>query len=418
MKRFIPILLISLCFTSNVNADALPPTDVDMATVLRLARERSPRLAIERYGIDLAQAQRTTAGAYPNPTVSYGRFRPGGGASTVFEGSQQKQATLDVPLLIAGQRGARIEAAERSIEAAQAKTTAAGNDLALEVGVAFIQLLAVQEKVQVLTTALEDLSRLRDIVAARQANGLASQYDLARMNIELSGWQTRLTGAQADLASASNTLALLLGVRDWHPHAVGELRPLILSTASSTPEVANPTAIAALREEDAARAEIKTAQRERWPVPSMSVGRTWTSDPYGAANFLGISIEVPIFDSRRGALQKAKAEAQIATLKRTLIQAEVAGALERYSKIVDLRQQALNDFEQSAGRGLSTLRQMAEDAYRLGRGSVLELLDATRSRQELQLTRLELLSSLIEAQLRLLAVRGEVERITSSSLPN
>ena len=39
----------------------------------------------------------------------------------------------------------------------------------------------------------------------------------------------------------------------------------------------------------AAEARIELAQRERFPVPSIGVGRTWTSGPFGAANFLGVS---------------------------------------------------------------------------------------------------------------------------------
>ena len=54
---------------------------------------------------------------------------------------------------------------------------------------------------------------------------------------------------------------------------------------------------------------------------------------------------------------------------------------------------------------------MAEDAYRLGRGTILELLDATRSRYDIQQTRVDLTASLAESQVRLLALLGELDRI-------
>ena len=50
---------------------------------------------------------------------------------------------------------------------------------------------------------------------------------------------------------------------------------------------------------------------------------------------------------------------------------------------------------------------MAEDAYRLGRGTILELVDATRSRYELQQIRRDLAAALLEAQVRLLALLGD-----------
>jgi len=55
------------------------------------------------------------------------------------------------------------------------------------------------------------------------------------------------------------------------------------------------------------------------------------------------------------------------------------------------------------------LKQMAEDAYRLGKGTILELLDTVRSRYELQQSRVDLAAALLEAQVRYLALSGELE---------
>ena len=60
------------------------------------------------------------------------------------------------------------------------------------------------------------------------------------------------------------------------------------------------------------------------------------------------------------------------------------------------------------------LKQMAEDAYRLGRGTMLELLDAVRSRYELQQSRVELAAALLEAQVRYLALSGELDQRTGA----
>ena len=63
---------------------------------------------------------------------------------------------------------------------------------------------------------------------------------------------------------------------------------------------------------------------------------------------------------------------------------------------------------------------MAEDAYRFGRSSIFELLDSTRSRFELHQTRIDLVASLVDAQLRFLATSGELERsvgLTSDTAP-
>ena len=411
-------ILVAACLAglapARAEERAAAPDVVDLPVLLRLVRDASPRLAVERQAIAGAEAGRITAEAYPNPTLSFGQFRQSGGQATIFEGSRQSQANLEVPVLIAGQRGARIERAEREIEAARARVASGASSLAAETGAAYVALLAAQEKVALLSAANEELVRLRNIVAGREASGMASKYDLARLDVELGGARAKLDEAKAEVADRAGNLAALLGLRDWRPRAAGPFSPLELNAdALAKPRDRAPTSpatVAATREEAAAKSAIEVARRERWPTPSVVAGRAWTSDPFGAANYLGLSVEIPILDTRRGPLAKAEADAITATLRRELAQAEVGANLERLANVIAARQSALQRFEQEAALRLPALQQMAEDAYRLGRGSILELLDSTRSRYELQQARIELVAALYEAQLRFLATSGDLEK--------
>jgi len=352
-RRFSAALLALLCigFAPARAAESIAvPDAVDLAEVLRLARDVSPRLSVERQAVAGAEANRVTAGAYPNPTVSYGRYRPSGGQQgTLFDGSRQEQATVELPLLIAGQRPARVERAEREIEAARARVASGASSLAAEAGSAFVTLLAVQEKVALLATANDELIRLRDIVAGREASGMASRYDVTRLEIELGSFRTKFEDAKADVADRAGNLAALLGLRNWRPLAAGELRPLVMAAdALNNPRDragASPATITALREETVAQSSVEVARRERWPVPAVSAGRSWTSEPYGGANFLGLSVEIPFLDSRRGPLAKAEAEVIAAGMRRELAQAEVAANLERYANVIVAREAALQRFQ-------------------------------------------------------------------------
>lgn len=396
--------------------DATPPGNaVNLAAVLRLAREVSPRLAIERQSLAGAEANRITAGALPNPSVSYGRFRPRSGGATLFDGNQQEQVTFDVPLLIAGQRGARVDKADLEIESARARIASGASTLSAEAGSAFVMLQAAQDKLSLFGATRDELTKLRNIVSGRAESGMASRYDLTRMEVELSSLQSKVEEARADVADRSGQLAALLGLPGWKPTASGIMAPLpVPATLLAQPRAqagASPALQPALIEEKVARSGIDVARRERWPVPSVSVGRSWTSEPYGSANFVGFSVEIPFLDSRRGPLARAESEASAATLRRELAEAEVAANMERYAGVIAARQNALQRHEQDAAHRLPALKSMAEDAYRLGRGTVFDLLDATRSRHEIQQARIDLLSALIDAQLRLLALGGEIEKI-------
>jgi len=404
------------------------PAEVDLPAVLALAREASPRLQIEREAVSAAEARRISAGALPNPRIAIGRSRPAGGSATMFDGRNQTDTSVEFPLLLAGQRRARVEAAERFIDAARARVRVGENQLAEEAAVAFVAILAVQERIDALTDSIERIGRIRDIVAARESSGLASRYDVARVEMERAALQARMAEQEGDRADATGALAVLLGVPGWTPKASGRLAPIAdgmpaHGMAGSGPSLpgspagagralrpalaaGHPSVQSALREEAAAAAAIEVARRDRIPVPSLGIGRMWTRDPYGAANFLGLSVEVPLFDTRRGPLEEALSEARAATLRRTLAEAQVAASLDRYETVVQRRSEALQRFETDAASRLPMLQVMSEDAYRFGRASILEWLDAMRTHHEQRLVRVDLLSGLAEARIRLNAAQG------------
>jgi cobalt-zinc-cadmium efflux system outer membrane protein len=413
--RIFPCLaaVLVLCAAPARAQEPLPEL-LTLPALLKLVAERSPRLAVERAGVDAAQADRVTAGALPNPTISYGRSRPSGGASTVFEGSRQQQAGIDLPLLIAGQRGARIEAADQGVLGAQARVGLASSEFALRAADLFAGLQAAQEKIAVLAEAHGEIERAAALVSGRLASGMASRYELARVEMEVAAIANRLADARADADEKSAGIAALLGAPGWRPKAAGALAPTGLQADVSVwraPLAAgNPQILAARRDEETARAAVRRAELERWPVPVLSLGRTWTSEPFGAANFIGFSTEVPILDTRRGQLDKAQAELRAAERRREAIEAEAGVELGRLLEALSQRRAALARFEGKVDLRSPAYRQMAEDAYRLGRGSLLELIDAARTRVDARVTGIELRAFAVQQELRILALTGGLGR--------
>jgi cobalt-zinc-cadmium efflux system outer membrane protein len=407
------LLVIALASQSPAWAqDAALPARLTLPILLRLVAERSPRLAIEQVAIESAEAERISAGAMPNPSISYGRFKPSGGVHTLFEGSRQQQTTLDLPLLIGGQRGARIEAAEQGLLATRARVRLAGNELALRAADLFVGLQAAQEKAAMLEESAAEVERIVAIVSGRLASGAASRYELTRVEVEHAGVNARLADARAEVAEKSAGLATLLGAPGWRPGASGTAAPAGLSPAAAEWREAmisrNPQIVAARREEEAAQAALNRSERERWPVPVLSVGRTWTGDPFGSANFVGLSTEIPLSDAWRGLMAKAAADLRAAQRRREAIESEADVELRRLVDALAERRAALERFRRNVGERIPALKQMAEDAYRLGRGSLLELIDAARSRVDARLTEVDLRAATVGQELRILGLTGKL----------
>jgi cobalt-zinc-cadmium efflux system outer membrane protein len=413
LRSFAVLLVIALASPSLVRAqDPALPERLTLPILLRLVAERSPRLAVEQVAIDSAEAERISAGARPNPTLSYGLSTPSGGARSLFDGSRQQQTTLDLPLLIGGQRGARIEAAEQGLLAARARVGLAGNELALRAADLFVGLQAAQERIALLGESAAEIERIVAIVSGRLESGAASRYELTRVEVEFASMNARLADANAELVERSAGLAALLGAPGWRPGAEGIATPVGLSLNTAEWQEAlissNPQIIAARREEGAAKATLTRSEHERWPVPVLSLGRSWTGDPFGAANFVGLSTEIPLSDAWRGMMAKSEADVRAAQRRREAIESEVGVELRRLIGALAQRRAALDRFRRNVGERIPALKQMAEDAYRLGRGSLLELIDAARSRLEARLTEVDLRAATVAQELRILGLTGKL----------
>jgi cobalt-zinc-cadmium efflux system outer membrane protein len=201
---------------------------------------------------------------------------------------------------------------------------------------------------------------------------------------------------------------VLVGLAGWTPRAVGLLKPA--ERIVSVPVVDSVPAVgAANKEERAALAHIDVAERERWPTPTLGVGALVTTDAYSLSAYAGLSLDLPLFDRGQGPIARANAEARVAARQREAVIAEVTTELDRAKRLLEARQRALETFERDVVIRLPTLRQMAEDAYRSGQGTILDLLDTLRTLTDTRLIELDYIESEMLAEVNLLAASGRID---------
>ncbi len=82
--------------------------------------------------------------------------------------------------------------------------------------------------------------------------------------------------------------------------------------------------------------------------------------------------------------------------------------LQRLLETLAQRKAALEQFDRNVGGRMAGLKDMAEDAYQLGRGSILELIDAARSRLDAALTGIDLRAAAVDQESRLLSLAGKL----------
>ncbi|MBW8904571.1 MAG: TolC family protein [Betaproteobacteria bacterium] len=410
MKRLSALAALAL-LAAPAAAQSPPaplPSEITLADVLRIV-ESSPRVAVSAREADIARAERAAAGALPNPTLSLGRSRPAGGERTMFDANSQDQAMLELPVPIFGQRGARMRAADFQVERAQSQLRLTLGETRRLSALAFLRLLGAQETQLARRAAAADVERIRTLVAGRQASGMASRYDAARADAEAALANLGVQRAATEVNEQAATLAGLVDARGWRPRARGSLAQLRTELGEPPTDLAANAALRAARDETAAaEARIELARRERYPVPAVQLGRAWTSGPFGAANFVGVTSEIPILDTRRAGVDRAVAEHGAARERERGVAATVQAELGKQREALELRREALARFERDVFERQSAFLEMAESAYRLGKGTLFELLDARRTQLEASVARVELLTALLEAELELRALAGEL----------
>src|SRR4051812_31509849 len=106
------LLLASAQVLAQQPQPAALANEVTLEQVLEIVAT-SPRISAASREAEAARFDRRAAGAYPNPSLTFGTSRPSSGERTIFDADRQSQALLEVPLPVFGQMGARERAADR-----------------------------------------------------------------------------------------------------------------------------------------------------------------------------------------------------------------------------------------------------------------------------------------------------------------
>jgi len=401
------VLLIAARSSAGQNVEGLPAR-VTLDQVLQLLDERSPRTAAERATIDVVAADRITANTLPNPSLSYGGLRLVSGVST--GAVAQHQFVVDQPLLLFGQRQTRRDTADLNVSAEQARVAASLAERRLDVRQAFATLLARQEQLRILQDSRTELQRIEQVVRGRAEEGDRSQYDVLRIETERRMLDIEVMNATTDVDDAAGRLAALLGFAGWRPRADGNLNagniPTEFDALWDIAQRRRPALVAIQRKQTAAQGGVLLAQRQRLPVPSLSGGALLTREGNGTSAFFGVSLPLPIFDRNRGAIARASAEVEAETRAMRSQIAEARAEIERTRATFMGRRETLSTVDRDIVQRIPGLRRMAEDAYREGRGDILELLDASRSLKSIQLLRVKQLEMTKLAEEEVIAAAG------------
>jgi outer membrane protein, heavy metal efflux system len=394
--------MLALVLSAIATALAPPPglpAELTFEDAVRIARDRSPDVAIADAGVDAARAQVRTAGAIPNPAAS---FMAGWSSQCGDPGCDRPTyvATLGdqgaVAAFVTGQRGLAVDAADQGVLGAETSRLDALRNLEYEVKRQFV---TTSVALRAAGYAHRESARSGEAVALgrkRFAAGEIPAADLARLEllhlqIEQAVDRTELAHEQARVA-----LAQLLGLREGAPTFTVVTGPT--ETASPPPRLASATlpdltAEARARRPDlaAARARVEQARSladlaRRQVIPPFQLqaqyaqqgapGR-WFTPP--TASF-GISLPLPVLYQQQGQIAAADANVTVAEATVAKIEAQVvAEVASAFGTFQSTRRTARRAEEQLLALSRDVRDTVGAD-YAKGTASLLDYLDTQRSR--------------------------------------
>ena len=224
----------------------------------------------------------------------------------------------------------------------------------------------------------------------------------------------QVSKADAAQKAAMAKLAQVAAKPRWQAQAEGSMQTLGQQQVTEFDELWKqasarlPALRSAQAELDQARHKISVAERDALPVPSVGVTRV-KSRPDGSYTQWGVSMAIPLFDRNQGAIDRARAEAEQAQLRWEAASQNAQSDLYTALQQMQLKRDSVQSYEKEGLSQIEPLRQMANDAYRLGQGGILELIDALGSITEHRLEYLDLVKDYLDAEWQV--------RVASGNLP-
>lgn len=385
--------------------DTAPPAEVQAVTIDELVNtvlQHNPGLNAARRAIDIATAGVTTAGAYPNPRLELN----GGRGSAITAGTTSGNIIgVGVSQLIENPalRSARINSALFAEQGSQQAYATTRNELVGLVRLRANEYLLRKLQAREAAESLSLLEQTRERIKVRVETGETGKLDLIRADAEIINARQREETARLQIAQSAialNRLAAGMLPARWdlegnleETRVLPALDQLKAEAIQFNPEVR-------LLEAELDRTKSRVEEAAASVVPGVELRASQLREPDLRNDMIGLSVQIPILDQRRGPKAEAAADRERTRGRLEGRRAELIQQLELSRRAVDIATVRVKALSEGAVRSSEAALRVAEAAYRFGERGILEVLDAQRVlravRQDLLLARYELQSALIE----------------------
>lgn len=411
-------------FTSMIRAQAQDNAFTNQTLSLSQAKEaafeRNWDLLAAKSGIDSAAAQLIVVKEYPNPTFSWSTARIGTHENATDLGNGIYERNYDTILAvnqlveIAGKRHDRQMAARAGIFGAKARFYDAKRTLDQGVTKAYVAALLAGNNVKIFTESSGYLLHEAKIAEDRFKAGDISDSDMKQIEINAEQFELQAKAAEATAVQTRIAVEVLMGVNHpkgrWTPADSLDQLLTVLSPppAETKTNAARTDVLAAQADLRGGDANLKLQKAIRVPDPTFLLGVEHNPPGGGPPTDtmeIGVSFPLPVWNLNGGNIKAAQASVEQFKLAlgkvRMQVAADIANAEVEYNEAYTrwLR------YRDQTGPKSTKVRESVAYAYEKGGTSLVNLLDAERTDNDVRLATVQAMNDTASAVADLIAAR-------------
>lgn len=361
---------------------------ITISDAVSIFLQQNLQLVAARYDIDMVDAEKLTAKLRPNPEVGVGFADIPLTTGINLIKPQKFSYGISQTLELGGKRQKRIDAANADSELARAGFQIVAWQLTSDVKRKFYAALLAESLLDLAKenqkTFADIVTHTTDIFKAGEISGL----DLQRLEIEKFKFDTDLANSERDYELALRDLRVTLG---------GDYRAMDIQVAGAidyfqsydfSPSdlrdkalAARPDLKAAQVSERAANAFIRLQDAQR--IPDITVGAGIDQIPAGGSTYnIGFSIPIPLSNRNQTERAKALIQKQKAQNDQQFIANQVLSDVDKALVAFEIQKRRVGLYRTGVLTKVNDIQTMTEFSLKAGESSILELLDAIRTRRD------------------------------------
>lgn len=413
MKRF--QRLIGLLVGGSlplVMAMGQTPVNLSYADYMQRVAQDNVGYAAEKLNVPAAQAEVTAAKVFNDPNLSVSYYNNENNSLQMGEGVEVELSKT----FSFGKRGANIALAKSEQALAEALLADYLRNLRADATLAYLEALRQRQLFQVKQRTFESIDQLATSDSIRHQLGEIGEVDAIQSRVEAEVIRNEMVQTQAELYKALSQLSVQTGSFStdtlFLPEGVLQLleQNFVLADLLNEALLQRADLVAALQDKEVAAKALKVARRERNTDVDLSVTVSRNARVHNeeapAPPFTGVSagIAIPLKFSNfnKGTVRAARFRAQQAELRyeeaRLQVQTEVMQAFWTY----ELSRKQVAQYDNGLLRQAEAVMEGKRYSYQRGEASLIEVLDAQRTYDDVQAQYIETLfnysSALVELE--------------------